>query len=552
MTIRYSCGCGKAFDLAEQFAGKTVRCPNCQTVGTVPTAAPPQLGSLGMPPLQHSPLSATPAVPMPPPPAASSVQPQFPSTSSAPHATTPFLELPNPYGGNAPRPNTTGGLGLPPPNSVWNAPSPLTGPGGIPQGEPAAYAKSPGMSTTAKVLLGLGLGSVFLGAICCGGIAMIIKSVDIPQVNLPMPMPPVPDEPNGMPGRAFGFAPLPEAEIRAFGDLEAEIADLPEGVAAAIFEEKAQEVETQLRDFPLAKAYLLTSIKLGGAHRVDMARLFALEKNHHAAMAWLEEAMEYEGISDVSDLEADTDLRNSLNVGVNRDTIAARNQAWHNYYASHPVYKEELVVPAEYDPTTPIPVVVCLHGYGDNPRDFNIARFYQELANDKQIAFLIVSGTVTFGPNSFKWSPSRTLDANRIDQAFKNVSDRLTPAPGKVVTLGFSHGAMVATHVALKNPSMYAGGIVLSPGGPVEDESLPQGGAVPANETQRFVMLANAGEFPGNVAMTRHAESLAKNVFKCQTMLRIKEGENMHSFPSDYLEELGTWIDFALSGRTEQ
>lgn len=510
------------------------------------------MGTLGgLPPLQHSPLSATPTVPMSPPPAASSVQPPVPSTSSAPHATTPLLELPNPYGGNAPKPSHAGGLGLPPPNSVWNAPSPLSGPGGIRGPVPDAYAKPPGMSTTVKVLLGLGIGSVVLLLTCCGGVAILLNSINIQPQVLPVPVPviQVADEPNGMPGRVFGIPPQPP-EVPTPAELQEELDKLPEGVAASIFEEKATEAIEE-GNSTLAMSFLMTAIRHGGSNRIDLARLYAAQGNLEASLAWVEEAMQHEGINDISDLEADDEIRKAVSMRNYRAQLADRLQAWLRYYANHPVYAEELIVPAGYTPDKPIPVVVGLHGYGDNPHDFNIPTFYQELADEKQIAFLMVSGTVTFGPKSFKWSTNRSQDAERINLAFQRVADKLTPAPGKVVTLGFSHGAMVATHVPLRNPDMYAGGIVLSPGGPPEDERLPQGGAVNGNQTQHFVMLANAGEFPGNVAMARSAEKLAKDIFKCQTLLRIKEGDDMHSFPSDYFEQLGGWIDFALSGRKD-
>lgn len=85
---------------------------------------------------------------------------------------------------------------------------------------------------------------------------------------------------------------------------------------------------------------------------------------------------------------------------------------------------------------------------------------------------------------------------------------------------------------------------------PFLDESLPTDGARAEHATQNYVLLVNAGEGFLNVQITKAAERNAREVFKAKTLIRVKEGENDHSFPSDYFDQLGTWIDTALSGRS--
>lgn len=40
MPITFSCACGQQLEMADEYAGKQARCPSCQAVVTVPSAAP--------------------------------------------------------------------------------------------------------------------------------------------------------------------------------------------------------------------------------------------------------------------------------------------------------------------------------------------------------------------------------------------------------------------------------------------------------------------------------------------------------------------------------
>lgn len=542
MTIRYTCGCGKAFDLADNFAGKSVRCPNCHAAGTVP--------SVPIAPLS-SPLSATPFQPMVPPTQSTPQPPAQPTQASAPHATTPLLELPNPYGGNAPRPAPNPFGSQPPPNSVWNAPSPLGQMPGQPPQVPAAYAKPQGLSTTARVLIGLAIVGGTLVVACCGGLALLFSRIDDnpnppPIFQRNVELPPVASLPDGRPGRAFGTPP--QSRLFTEAELELEEGKVSDEILAQILDEQAEDYQSENR-LEDAIRCRYSAIMRGGGHRVELARIYAQQFNTNAALAWIEDAFEHEGV-DLDSLIEDPSFKNIISAGNNEARLRERNELWQAYYRDHPVEKEELIVPTDYKVGTPIPVVIGLHGYGDNPHDFNIPSFYQDLADEKKIAFLIVSGSVTIGPKSFKWNNRRINDSTRIDRALKSVADRVTPAEGKLVTLGFSHGGMVAAHVPLLFPERYAGGIIMSPGAPFQDESLPTDGARAEHATQSYVLLVNAGEGFLNVQITKAAERNAREVFKAKTLIRVKEGENDHSFPSDYFDQLGTWIDTALSGRS--
>lgn len=43
MPITFSCVCGQQLEMSDEYAGKQARCPSCQAVVTVPSAAPPPL-----------------------------------------------------------------------------------------------------------------------------------------------------------------------------------------------------------------------------------------------------------------------------------------------------------------------------------------------------------------------------------------------------------------------------------------------------------------------------------------------------------------------------
>ncbi len=80
MSIQFGCQCGQTLTVRDEFAGKQIRCPQCQTVLMVPDVP-------GAPSLTDAPSDSAPIAGLPPvqPPGAPVPQPSAPASSGAEH-----------------------------------------------------------------------------------------------------------------------------------------------------------------------------------------------------------------------------------------------------------------------------------------------------------------------------------------------------------------------------------------------------------------------------------------------------------------------------------
>lgn len=194
-----------------------------------------------------------------------------------------------------------------------------------------------------------------------------------------------------------------------------------------------------------------------------------------------------------------------------------------------------LIVPKDYNPKTPIPVVTWLHGFGADP-DLGS---YQKWANELEVAFLGASGTIPHGPKSFAWAEDLKLDQARIDAALKEVQAKLTPKSGKIVLFGFSQGAALSAELSAEHPDRYAGAIVLSPGS-TKDGWLPKK-AKPELTGSRYVIAYGGGE---------HRLTIARGKFYAEGLDRLGAKVNhkpypelaRHTFPPDFREAFPKWV----------
>jgi len=205
------------------------------------------------------------------------------------------------------------------------------------------------------------------------------------------------------------------------------------------------------------------------------------------------------------------------------------------YWRASGLQTTEIVVPDGYDPAQPIPVVVWLHGFGASPGLGN----YEDMANELGVAFLGVSGTIPHGMSSFAWADDKAKDQARIDAAFEEMKERLTPEPGKILFYGFSQGAAVATELAVENPLKYAGAIVMSPGSNKE-ASLPES-PVRGGSLQTFVISCGEHEHPDTVARSKfYSEGLER--LKTNVVSKVYPGMDVHALPHDFYERFPEWI----------
>jgi predicted Zn finger-like uncharacterized protein len=304
----------------------------------------------------------------------------------------------------------------------------------------------------------------------------------------------------------------------------------------------ANQAANQTRDYVRAAQIQFWVVKRTNDGQYNLACYLSLAGKTDAAFYWLQQAALEEGVDSNWALQ-DPDLL-PLRGNPRWKEVFPFLVSCNAYWSANAATETQLVMPAGVNSTEPIPVMIGLHGMGSSAAGFVDAATYQEIANQKHVAFLGVSGTLPRGPKSFVWSEDVTKDAARIDAALKEVSGRLTPKEGQLVLFGFSQGGMMSAEIAAKFPEKYAGALVMSPGGNSEPQRANfqkrSGG-----RTQSVVCVCGAGEHPGNVQMTQTYADLFRQA-GARVIHKPYPNQNTHSFPPDFETELPSWIDFLL------
>ena len=304
----------------------------------------------------------------------------------------------------------------------------------------------------------------------------------------------------------------------------------------------AQEAATQEKDFAKAVQLQFWSVKGTGEGQYNLACYLSRVGHSESAFYWLQVAALEEGV-DSEWATQDEDLR-SLRLDRRWAMVLKFLRQCNAYWATSQQTDTQLVMPAGVSPSEPIPVMIGLHGMGSSAKGFVDAESFQEIANQKRIAFLGVSGTIPRGPRSFIWSEDPVKDAARVDAALNEVKDRLTPKAGQLVLFGFSQGGMMSAEIAARAPDRYSGALVMSPGGNAGPQ--PAGFLRPANgRTLNAVCICGAGEHPGNVAMTHTYANLFRQA-GARVIHKPYPNMDTHSFPPDFETQLPRWIDFLL------
>ena len=276
----------------------------------------------------------------------------------------------------------------------------------------------------------------------------------------------------------------------------------------------------------------------------NLACYYARDGQKDAAFYWLQKAAREEGVDQDWAVE-DPDLL-SLRADP-RWPSAEEHLRECNLYWRHSGHQKLVVIrPFGYTKDRPLPVLVGLHGMGHNPDGFVSLERYQKLANQMQVVFVGVSGTIPRGRNSFVWSEDHQANARRVQEALDKVAQRVDIAEGQVVLFGFSQGAQAAAETAARDPRTFAGAIVMSPGG-LEialDDAVDSGSL----GTQGFICTCGGEELRGNVYLTAEFARLLKR-FGARVQHLPYPGVEDHALPEDYEEKLPEWVDFILRDR---
>jgi predicted esterase len=258
-----------------------------------------------------------------------------------------------------------------------------------------------------------------------------------------------------------------------------------------------------------------------------------------SSIYWLQEAGLKEGVG-VEWSEEDSDLDN-LREDPRWPRVLKFLERCADYWSESGVEDHQLVLPANHS-GEPIPVMVWLHGKGDQAASYVFPEL-QDIADQRQVAFVSVSGTEPTGPTSFVWSDDMQRNEARIDAALAKFADKLKPQEGKIALGGFSQGGLVAGELAARSPKRYSGALIMSPGG--FHPSLNE--IEPAEEHRRQVVIAvcGAGEHP---IVVEFAERYAKWFEAAGASVTHKPYDDLddHTLVPDFEERLPEWIPALL------
>lgn len=274
----------------------------------------------------------------------------------------------------------------------------------------------------------------------------------------------------------------------------------------------------------------------------NLACYYSLAGRVPESLYWLQVGAQEESA------DADWATRDSDLVNVRNDprwpVLLVYLRDYQTYWAKADISETSLVLPRNAAPGQALPVFIGLHGMGHNAHGFVDAEMYQSLADSMQVAFLGVSGTVVRGRTHFVWSEDPVKDLARIDAALKEVTDRLTPAPGQAVLFGFSQGGLVSAELAARHPDRFAGAIIMSPGGN-SSVQISEVMARPEHKRQGIVAVCGAGEQAGNVTRTNEYAAAFEKL-GARVYLKLYPDVKTHRFPADFVEKLPAWGKFIL------
>jgi predicted esterase len=283
------------------------------------------------------------------------------------------------------------------------------------------------------------------------------------------------------------------------------------------------------------------AIKATDDGRYNLACFLALAGEKEAAFYWLQQAAITDG-ADGTWAGEDSDLailRKDPRWAIVAAFLKACNVAW----SDSGYHRTTLILPKGYKRGTRIGVVVGLHGLSSDPGSF-VDEDVQPFADELNMAFVGVSGTIPGGRSSFSWAEKAAKDAPQIRRALKEVAGRVTIDPRRIVLYGFSQGGMAAFEVAFANPTEFRGAIPISPGG----RNFPDFAELKTTQdhkSQGYICLCGGEEAAGNLLITRQFAAAARKA-GARVELIIEPKQSTHSFPADFAETFAKRVRFIV------
>jgi phospholipase/carboxylesterase len=209
-------------------------------------------------------------------------------------------------------------------------------------------------------------------------------------------------------------------------------------------------------------------------------------------------------------------------------------------------YRMAFFVPVHYEPNYAYPLVVWLHGPGDN--EGQLKRVMPHISLRNYIA-TSVCGTAPYtsagGKSGFAWAqtqPHVALAEQRAFDAIAAAQSRFNVSPRRIFVAGFDCGGTMALRLALNHPRRFAG--VLSLGG-----EFPVGGAP-------LAALADARRVPIFLACGRDSQRYPAAVV-CENLkllhsagmdLMLRQYPSGHDVSPQMLADMDRWIMSLVTG----
>jgi phospholipase/carboxylesterase len=193
------------------------------------------------------------------------------------------------------------------------------------------------------------------------------------------------------------------------------------------------------------------------------------------------------------------------------------------------------------------PLLVLLHGYGSNEADlFSFADMLDE-------RFLVLSPRApqTLGQGGYAWfdvsftpdgalarSPEQMLASrNQLSAFIREAVTTYAADPEQIYLLGFSQGAMMSALVALTEPSLIAGAVMMS--GRIPDEI--QHMAVPSDQLATLRLFVGHGT-ADNVISVAEGRATAALLNSLHVAHEYHEYPIGHHFSDESLDDILGWL----------
>jgi predicted esterase len=185
-------------------------------------------------------------------------------------------------------------------------------------------------------------------------------------------------------------------------------------------------------------------------------------------------------------------------------------------------------VPAGYQPEDPVPLVLLLHGAGENARD-GLAQLRGQ-ADEARIILLALSSR---GPtwDSILGRGRYGPDIAAIDQALEHAFSRCAVDPTRVAVGGYSDGASYALSLGIANGDLFSHVLAFSPGF-----------LAPAGQTGSPRIFVSHGTRDGWLPIDSCSRRIVPQLERAGYEVRYREFEGGHVVPPAIAREAASYF----------